>query len=195
MRQAQIERKTAETNIRLLLNLDGSGKSEIKTGCGFLDHMLTLLAKHAKFDLALDCKGDIEVDYHHTVEDVGIALGQAFAEAIGEKKGIMRYADTTLPMDEALILSAVDISGRDYLGFALEIPTQKVGDFDTELVEEFFLGFVRNSNITLHIRQLAGKNTHHIIEGAFKSVGVSLRKAVAIDAAFSEDIPSTKGVL
>ena len=195
MRQAQIERKTAETDIRLLLNLDGSGKSEIKTGCGFLDHMLTLLAKHAKFDLALDCKGDIEVDYHHTVEDVGIALGQAFAEAIGEKKGIMRYADTTLPMDEALILSAVDISGRDYLGFALEIPTQKVGDFDTELVEEFFLGFVRNSNITLHIRQLAGKNTHHIIEGAFKSVGVSLRKAVAIDAAFSEDIPSTKGVL
>lgn len=195
MRQAQIERKTAETDIRLLLNLDGSGKSEIKTGCSFLDHMLTLLAKHAKFDLALDCKGDIEVDYHHTVEDVGIALGQAFAEAIGEKKGIMRYADTTLPMDEALILSAVDISGRDYLGIALEIPTQKVGDFDTELVEEFFLGFVRNSNITLHIRQLAGKNTHHIIEGAFKSVGVSLRKAVAIDAAFSEDIPSTKGVL
>ena len=195
MRKAQIIRVTAETDIRLDLVLDGSGKSEIETGCGFLNHMLTLFAKHAKFDLYVRCKGDTDVDYHHTVEDIGIALGQAFEKALGEKKGITRYADTTLAMDEALILSAADISGRAYLGYDLNIPVQKVGDFDTELVEEFFLGFVRNANITLHLRRLAGKNGHHIIEGAFKSAARTLRKAVEIDARFAEDIPSTKGVL
>ena len=195
MREASINRKTAETDIRLQLNLDGSGKSEIDTGCGFLNHMLTLFAKHGKFDITLTCVGDTDVDYHHTTEDIGIALGTAFKEALGDKKGICRYAHTVLPMDEALILSAVDISGRDYLGYALEIPAPTVGDFDTELVEEFFLGFVRNSGITLHLRQFAGKNTHHMIEGTFKSVAVSLRKAVQIDAQFAGDIPSTKGVL
>ena len=195
MREASINRKTAETDIRLQLNLDGSGKSEIDTGCGFLNHMLILFAKHGKFDITLTCVGDTDVDYHHTTEDIGIALGTAFKEALGDKKGICRYAHTVLPMDEALILSAVDISGRDYLGYALEIPAPPVGDFDTELVEEFFLGFVRNSGITLHLRQFAGKNTHHIIEGTFKSVAVSLRKAVQIDAQFAGDIPSTKGVL
>lgn len=195
MREASINRKTAETDIRLQLNLDGSGNSEIDTGCGFLNHMLTLFAKHGKFDITLTCVGDTDVDYHHTTEDIGIALGTAFKEALGGKKGICRYAHTVLPMDEALILSAVDISGRDYLGYALEIPAPTVGDFDTELVEEFFLGFVRNSGITLHLRQFAGKNTHHIIEGTFKSVAVSLRKAVQIDAQFAGDIPSTKGVL
>ncbi len=195
MREASINRKTAETDIRLQLNLDGSGKSEIDTGCGFLNHMLILFAKHGKFDITLTCVGDTDVDYHHTTEDIGIALGTAFKEALGGKKGICRYAHTVLPMDEALILSAVDISGRDYLGYALEIPAPTVGNFDTELVEEFFLGFVRNSGITLHLRQFAGKNTHHIIEGTFKSVAVSLRKAVQIDAQFAGDIPSTKGVL
>ena len=195
MREASINRKTAETDIRLQLNLDGSGKSEIDTGCGFLNHMLILFAKHGKFDITLTCVGDTDVDYHHTTEDIGIALGTAFKESLGDKKGICRYAHTVLPMDEALILSAVDISGRDYLGYALEIPAPTVGDFDTELVEEFFLGFVRNSGITLHLRQFAGKNTHHTIEGTFKSVAVSLRKAVQIDAQFAGDIPSTKGVL
>lgn len=195
MRESQITRQTAETDIQLTLNLDGSGNSETATGCGFLDHMLTLFAKHSKFDLKVSCKGDTYVDYHHTVEDIGIALGSALCNALGDKKGIVRYADTTLPMDEALILSAVDISGRAYLGFDMNIPTQKVGDFDTELVQEFFLGFVRNAGITLHIRELAGSNSHHIIEGAFKSVAVSLRKACSVDKAFSEDIPSTKGVL
>lgn len=195
MRKAQIIRQTAETDIRLDLVLDGSGKSEIETGCGFLNHMLTLFAKHAKFDLYVLCKGDTEVDYHHTAEDIGIALGEAFSKALGDKKGICRYADTILPMDEALILSAVDISGRSYLGYGLQIPVQKVGDFDTELVEEFFLAFVRNANITLHLRQLAGRNAHHIIEGTFKSFARTLRAAVAIDAAFAEEIPSTKGVL
>ena len=195
MRESQITRQTAETDIQLTLNLDGSGNSETATGCGFLDHMLMLFAKHSKFDLKVSCKGDTYVDYHHTVEDIGIALGSALCNALGDKKGIVRYADTTLPMDEALILSAVDISGRAYLGFDMNIPAQKVGDFDTELVQEFFLGFVRNAGITLHIRELAGSNSHHIIEGAFKSVAVSLRKACSVDKAFSEDIPSTKGVL
>ena len=195
MRKAVIERKTAETDIYLSLELDGSGVSEIATGCGFLDHMLTLFAKHGRFDLTVRCQGDTWVDDHHTVEDVGIALGQAFFEALGNKKGICRYGDTTLAMDESLILTAVDISGRAYLGYALKIPTQKVGTFDTELTEEFFLGFVRNSHMTLHLRQLAGTNSHHIIEGTFKSVARSLRKAVAIDTAFADDVPSTKGVL
>lgn len=195
MRVAKILRKTAETDISLVLNLDGKGESSVNTGCGFLDHMLTLFAKHGRFDLTLTCAGDTYVDDHHTVEDVGIALGQAFAQALGDKRGICRYGDTTLAMDESLILSAVDISGRACLGYALKIPTQKVGTFDTELTEEFWLGFVRNALITLHIRQLAGTNSHHIIEGAFKSVARSLRKAVAIDHAFADDVPSTKGVL
>ena len=195
MRTATIERKTAETDISLALNLDGSGTGKIDTGCGFLDHMLTLFVKHGRFDLTVVCKGDTYVDDHHTVEDVGIVLGQAFAQALADKKGICRYGDTTLAMDESLILSAVDISGRACLGYALRIPTQKVGTFDTELTEEFFLGFVRNAQLTLHIRQLAGTNSHHIIEGTFKSVARSLRKAVLIDTAFANDVPSTKGVL
>lgn len=195
MRIAKIERKTAETDIKLEINLDGRGESQVDTGCGFLDHMLTLFAKHGRFDLVLRCKGDTHVDDHHTVEDVGIALGQAFTQALGTKKGICRYGDTTLAMDESLILTAVDISGRACLGYDLRIPTQKVGTFDTELTEEFFLGFVRNALMTLHIRQLAGSNSHHIIEGTFKSVARSLRKAVAIDTAFADDVPSTKGVL
>ncbi len=195
MRTAAIKRTTAETDISLELNLDGSGESLINTGCGFLDHMLTLLSKHSKFDLTVKCNGDTNVDYHHTVEDIGIALGQALKEALGNKSGINRYADTVLPMDEALILTAIDISGRAYLGYNMNIPSQKVGDFDTELVEEFFLGFVRNAEITLHIRQLSGTNSHHIIEGAFKSAARSLRAAVAIDSDYSDEIPSTKGVL
>lgn len=193
MRTSAIKRTTAETDISLELNLDGAGESLIDTGCGFLNHMLTLFAKHSKFDLTVKCKGDTDVDYHHTVEDIGIALGSAVAEALGENRGINRYADTTLPMDEALILTAVDISGRGYLGYDLKIPTEKVGDFDTELVEEFFLGFVRNAGITLHIRQISGSNSHHIIEGAFKSVARSLGKAAELDG--TDEIPSTKGVL
>ena len=195
MRISEISRKTAETDIRLSLNLDGDGTSEINTGCGFLDHMLTLFARHGRFNLTVVCKGDTWVDDHHTVEDVGIVLGQAFTEALGNKRGICRYGDTILPMDESLILSAVDLSGRAFLGYALNIPTEKVGTFDTELCEEFWLAFVRTSACTLHIRQLAGKNSHHIIEGTFKSVARSLRDAVAIDPLFANDIPSTKGVL
>ena len=195
MRTAQIDRKTAETDISLMLALDGKGISEIQTGCGFLDHMLTLFAKHGRFDLRVCCAGDTYVDDHHTVEDVGIALGQAFAKALGDKRGICRYGNMILPMDEALILSAVDISARSYLNYELNIPTEKVGSFDTELVEEFWLGFVRNCNCTLHITRLAGSNSHHIIEGAFKSVARSMRAAVSIDAAFADDILSTKGVL
>ncbi len=195
MRTAEIVRKTAETDIKLNLNIDGSGKSVITTGCGFLDHMLTLFARHGRFDLDITCKGDTWVDDHHTVEDVGIALGQAFKAALGDKKGIYRYGSKILPMDEALILTAVDLSGRGYLGYDLQIPTEKVGTFDTQLVEEFWLGFIRNAECTLHIRQLAGTNSHHIIEGAFKSMGRSLREAVAIDPDFADEIPSTKGVL
>lgn len=195
MRNATIRRETAETKIALTLNLDGSGKSSLDTGCGFLDHMLTLFAAHGRFDLTVSCSGDTHVDDHHTVEDIGIALGQAFAQALGDKRGICRYGDTTLPMDEALILSAVDFSGRCHLGYGLELPTEKVGTFDTELCEEFWNGFVRKAECSLHIRQLAGTNTHHIIEGAFKSVAKTLRKAVAVDPAFAEEIPSTKGVL
>ena len=195
MRNAEIVRNTAETQISLNLNLDGTGRSEIQTKVGFLDHMLTLFAKHGRFDLTVSCQGDTWVDDHHTVEDVGIALGQAFKAALGDKKGITRYGNMILPMDEALILSAVDLSGRGYLGYELQIPTPKVGTFDTELVEEFWLGFVRNAEATLHIRQLDGTNSHHIIEGAFKSVGRSLRAAVTIEAAFADEIPSTKGVL
>lgn len=195
MRNAKIERKTAETDISLVLELDGTGKSNIDSGCGFLDHMLTLFASHGRFDLFLTCKGDTYVDDHHTVEDIGISLGKAFADALGDKKGIHRYGDTVLPMDESLILTAVDFSGRAYLGYELSIPTEKVGTFDTELVEEFWLGFVRSAACALHIRSLAGKNSHHIIEGAFKSAARSLREAVAVDAQFAGEIPSTKGVL
>ena len=195
MRTSEIKRATAETDISLTLNLDGTGCSEIETGCGFLDHMLTLFAKHGRFDLNISCQGDTYVDDHHTVEDIGISLGKAFREALGDKRGITRYGSTVLPMDESLILCAVDLSGRGFLGYGLEIPTEKVGSFDTELVEEFWLGFIRNAECTLHIRQLAGSNSHHIIEGAFKSVARSLKAAVAIDSAFADEVPSTKGVL
>ena len=195
MRTSQFTRNTAETKISIKLNLDGSGQSDISTGCGFLDHMLTLFSRHGRFDLNVLCAGDTQVDYHHTVEDIGIALGTAFSQALGDKRGICRYGDTLLPMDEALILTAVDISGRSYLGFDLPIPTQKVGEFDTELVEEFWLGFVRKAELTLHFKELSGSNSHHIIEGAFKSAARSLKKAVLIDPSYADEIPSTKGVL
>ena len=195
MRTSEIKRKTAETDIYLCLDLDGTGKSEIDSGCGFLDHMLTLFASHGRFDLTVKCTGDTYVDYHHTVEDIGIALGCAFYDALGDKRGIRRYGDRILPMDEALVMTAVDFSGRSFLGFDLEIPTEKVGDFDTELVEEFWQGFVRKAECALHLRSLAGKNSHHVIEGAFKSAARSLREAVSIDESFKDEIPSTKGVL
>lgn len=195
MRTAEIQRKTNETDIKLMLNLDGSGKSEIECGCGFLEHMLTLFAKHAHFDLTLTCTGDTYVDDHHTVEDIGIALGEAFYNALGDKKGIVRYADTILPMDESLILTAVDLSGRAHLSYSLDIPTEKVGTFDTELCEEFFTAFVRTAQCTLHIRKISGTNSHHIIEGAFKSFARTMSGAVRIDSAFKDEIPSTKGVL
>lgn len=195
MRTAEINRKTAETDISLKINLDGTGVSQCRTGCGFLDHMLTLFSKHGRFDLNVTCVGDTYVDYHHTVEDIGICLGKAFAEALGERKGIIRYGDTTLAMDESLILTAIDISGRGGCYYALEIPTEKVGDFDTELCQEFLIAFAQNAGLTLHVRQLAGSNSHHIIEGTFKSLARSLKKAVAIDKAFANEIPSTKGVL
>lgn len=195
MRTSAIERNTAETKIKLSLNLDGTGESTVNTGCGFLDHMLTLFAKHGRFDLEVICDGDTNVDYHHTVEDIGIVLGSAFSEALGDKKGIERYGDIVLPMDETLILTAVDLSGRAYLGYGLEIPTEKVGDFDTELVKEFWLGFVRTAGCTLHIKQLSGGNSHHIIEGAFKSAARALAKAVKINSDYKDEIPSTKGVL
>lgn len=195
MRTSHIERKTAETDIFLTLDLDGSGKSDIDTGCGFMNHMLMLFASHGKFDLTVRCKGDTDVDYHHTVEDIGIVLGTAFYEALGDKKGICRYGDRILAMDETVILSSVDFSGRAYLGFFADMPTEKVGDFDTELCEEFFYGFIRKAECALHIRELAGKNSHHIIEGIFKSVARSLRQAVAVDSRYADEIPSTKGVL
>lgn len=195
MRMGEVTRKTAETDIALSLNLDGAGNIAIDSGCGFLDHMLTLFAKHAGFDLNLRCKGDVEVDYHHTTEDIGIALGKAFFTALGDKRGITRYGDIVLPMDEALIRVAVDISGRDYCAMALELPTAKVGDFDTELCEEFWLAFVREAKLTLHVTQLAGKNSHHIIEGVFKATARALAKAVAVDEKRKDEIPSTKGVL
>lgn len=195
MRTATIARTTAETDITLTLGLDGRGIAQIDTGCGFLDHMLTLFARHGRFDLAVTCKGDTYVDYHHTTEDIGICLGKAFAQALGGKKGIVRYGDTALPMDEALILSAIDISGRGELYYSLSIPTEKVGDFDTELCEEFWRAFARDAGVTLHLQQLAGRNAHHILEGAFKSAARSLRAAAAIDAAFADEVPSTKGML
>lgn len=195
MRKAEIKRDTAETKISLKIDLDGKGNSKISTEVGFLDHMLTLFAKHGHFNLEISCVGDTQVDDHHTTEDIGICLGKAFAKALGDKAGIYRYGDITLPMDEALILAAVDISGRSYLGYALEIPTEKVGSFDTELVEEFWTAFTSNAGLDLHLRQLAGKNSHHIIEGAFKAAGRALREAVAIDPDFADEMPSTKGVL
>ena len=195
MRYAEIQRKTKETDILLTLNLDGTGKSDIDTGCGFLNHMLTLFASHGRFDLTVKCVGDTDVDFHHTVEDIGICLGQAFEKALGKKRGITRYGHFILPMDEALILTAADISGRCCLCYDLDIPAQKIGSFDSELVQEFFLGFVRNCQMSLHIRKLEGTNSHHIAEGAFKSVARTLKAAVAIDNAAKNEIPSTKGVL
>ena len=195
MRTACLQRKTNETDINLALNLDGTGVASVDTGCGFLDHMLTLFAKHGRFDLEVTCNGDTNVDYHHTTEDIGIVLGKCFNEALGDKKGIVRYGSCILPMDETLILSAVDISGRSLLKYTMNIPVSKVGDFDCELVNEFFAAFSRTAEITLHLKQLDGYNSHHIIEGAFKSVARSLRDAVKIDENFKDDIPSTKGVI
>lgn len=195
MRTASVTRKTSETDITLSLNLDGGGNSEIRSGNGFFDHMLTLLARHARFDLNVSCIGDINVDFHHSAEDIGISLGQALKKALGDKRGVTRYAHTVLPMDEALILTAVDISGRSHLSSELSLPSARIGDFDTELCEEFLNAFVSNAGITLHVCQLAGKNTHHIIEGTFKSLARSLRAACAIDADAADDIPSTKGML
>ena len=195
MRKSDIVRKTAETDISLTLCLDGKGVSDIQTGCGFLDHMLTLFAKHGRFDLTVRCVGDTHVDYHHTVEDIGICLGKAFAKALGDKAGIRRYADTILPMDEALILSAIDISGRGGCYYDMDLPSERVGEYDTELDQEFWIAFAQNAGITLHLRKLAGRNTHHILEGGFKSVARSLRTAVSIDKDCADEIPSTKGML
>ena len=195
MRTSNVKRKTAETDISLKLNLDGEGKSEINSGNGFMDHMLTLFAKHGRFDLTVLCNGDTNVDFHHSAEDIGICLGKAFKEALGDMRGITRYADIILPMDEALILCATDISGRSYLGLDLPLTSTRVGDFDTELVEEFLIAFVNNASLTLHIKELAGKNTHHIIEGTFKALGRTLAKAVKINEEYKNEIPSTKGVL
>ena len=195
MRTAKVERKTGETDVRISLELDGRGESEIKTGVGFLDHMLTLFASHGRFDLKTEAQGDTYVDDHHTVEDIGIALGTAFSQALGQKEGIRRYGYMILPMDEALIMSAVDLSGRSHMSFDVDLKAEKVGDFDTELVEEFWIAFVRNCPMSLHIRQMAGSNTHHVIEGIFKSVARSMRQAVGIDWELDGQIPSTKGVL
>ncbi|NLA87621.1 MAG: imidazoleglycerol-phosphate dehydratase HisB [Clostridiales bacterium] len=195
MRTSEIKRKTAETDIALSLNIDGTGVNQIDTGIGFLDHMLTLFARHGRFDLTLSCNGDTHVDAHHSVEDIGLCLGAAFAEALGDMRGIARYADIILPMDEALVLCAVDISGRSWLSFDVELSADKVGTMDTELVEEFLLAFVRRANITLHMKQLSGCNAHHIIEACFKALARTLGKAVKIDEAYKDEIPSTKGVL
>ena len=195
MRQSEINRKTGETDVRVQLNLDGTGEYSIETGVGFLDHMLELFARHGRFDLKVWCKGDTRVDDHHSTEDIGIALGMAFDKALGDKKGIIRYGSMLLPMDESLVLSAADLSGRSFLAYDLAIPAEKIGTFDTELTEEFFRAFASNARCTLHIRQIAGKNSHHIIEAAFKSVARSLRAAVKIDADAAEEVPSTKGVL
>lgn len=195
MRQSEIKRTTAETDIYLKLELDGCGKCSIDTGCGFLNHMLEIFAKHSRVNLDVKCKGDTDVDYHHTVEDIGIVLGQALSEALGDKRGITRYGSMILPMDETLVLTAMDISGRAHLSFDAPMPCAKVGEMDTELVEEFFLAFVRNSNVTLHIKLLDGKNTHHIIEGIYKSFARTIRQAVSIDSSLGGEIPSSKGVL
>ena len=195
MRRSDIRRDTNETKIRLALELDGTGKADIATGVGFLDHMLTLFARHGDFDLTVRCQGDTQVDGHHTVEDTGICLGRACAEALGDKRGITRYGQFLLPMDETLVLIACDLSGRDYLGWAVDLPAQKVGDFDTELAREFWLAFVRECPMALHIRLLAGENTHHILEAVFKGAGRALKMAAAVDEKHRDEIPSTKGVL
>ena len=195
MRTASIKRDTKETQIELALDLDGTGTGSIATGCGFLDHMLTLFARHGDFDLSVTCQGDTQVDYHHTVEDIGICLGKAFTQALGDKRGITRYGQFLLPMDETLVLCACDLSGRDYLGWAVELPAAKVGDFDTELAKEFWLAFVRCCPASIHIRQLAGENTHHILEAVFKGMGRTLKQAAALDEKHQDEIPSTKGVL
>ena len=194
-RTIALTRETNETNITMSLTLDGLGQSSVDTGCGFLDHMLTLFARHGRFDLCVECRGDVNVDYHHTVEDVGIVLGRAFLACLGDGRGIRRYGDAAIPMDESLVFAAADVSGRAYLGYDVEVAAQKVGDFDTELAEEFFAAFVRESKITLHIRKLAGRNAHHIIECAFKAVARALREAVAVDKDAAEEVPSTKGAL
>lgn len=195
MRQSEIKRTTKETDIYLSLKLDGTGKCEIDTGCGFLNHMLTLFASHGRFDLSVKCRGDYDVDYHHTVEDVGICLGLAFREALGSKKGINRYGNMILPMDEALVMTAVDFSGRVFLVWDIEINAQKVGDFDTELAEEFWRAFAGNSLCTIHFRQFSGRNAHHIIECSFKSAAHSISQAVRINPEYADEIPSTKGVI
>lgn len=195
MRTAQIERNTNETQIRLTLNVDGRGQYQVDTGCGFLNHMLELFARHGSFDLEVTCQGDTQVDDHHTVEDIGIALGKAFAQALGDLRGVYRYGNFLLPMDEALVLCAVDLSGRGYLGWQMELPTEKVGTFDTELAEEFWIAFSRNCGATLHFQQMAGRNSHHILEAAFKGMGRALRQAVAIEPGRGNEIPSTKGIL
>ena len=195
MREIKIDRKTTETDISMKLNLDGTGKSKIETGCGFLDHMLTLFAKHGRFDLELTCKGDTQVDYHHTAEDIGIVLGSGFLKALGDMRGIVRYGYMILPMDEALILSAIDVSGRSHLAYSLSIPTEKIGDFDSELIQEFFEAFVREAKITLHLKQLDGTNSHHIAEGAFKAFARAIAIAVSTDEKYKNEIPSTKGTL
>ena len=195
MRKSEIKRKTYETDISLGLNIDGVGKAKIDTGVGFLDHMLELFAKHSRFDLEVTCKGDIKVDAHHSTEDIGIVLGEAFAQVLGDKRGINRYGDIILPMDDALILCATDISGRSYLGYDCEFPTEKVGDFDTELVREFFEAFTRQAKITLHIKKFDGINSHHIAEGVFKAAARVLSSAVAINERFANEVPSSKGVL
>ena len=195
MRTATIKRDTRETQIELTLNLDGTGKASIASGCGFLDHMLELFARHGDIDLSVKCNGDTHVDYHHSVEDIGICLGKAFTEALGDKRGITRYGQFLLPMDETLVLCACDLSGRDYLGWGVELPSMTVGDFDTELAEEFWLAFVRNCPASIHIRQMAGKNTHHILEAIFKGIGRTLKMAVAMDEKHLNEIPSTKGTL
>ena len=195
MREAEIKRKTGETDISLILNIDGKGKSDISTGVGFLDHMLDLFTRHGRFDISLTCKGDTFVDDHHSTEDIAIALGSAFRSALGDKRGIKRYGDIILPMDETLILAAVDISGRGMLKFTSDLQTEKIGTFDVELVEDFFISFAQNAGITLHIKQLDGRNSHHIAEGMFKAVARAMRKAVEIDEASKDEIPSTKGVL
>jgi len=195
MRTSTIERNTNETKIVLTLNLDGNGSSEIASGCGFLDHMLTLFAKHGRFDLTVNCQGDIEVDDHHTAEDIGICLGTAFAKAIGDCRGIQRYGSMMLPMDDALLQSALDVSGRSYLVFDCTFPTEKIGTFDAELIKEFWLAFTRTAGITLHLRKIAGENSHHIAEAGFKAVGRALREAITIEAAYADEIPSTKGML
>ena len=195
MRDATVARKTNETDIRLSLRVDGRGESRILSGVGFLDHMLALLARHGRLDLDLRCEGDTQVDDHHSVEDIGIALGQAFQLALGDKRGIRRYASLCLPMDEALILCAVDVSGRGGYYGELDFPTEKIGIFDTQLVHEFMEAFAVNAKLTLHLRRLSGRNSHHIAEGAFKALGRALREAASVEEAFRDEIPSTKGML